>query len=150
MSRIPRYQEHLKTGFTAEAVSAARCRAYAVRAEQDGLPNLAQHWLRMAAAKDRLAIELLDAAGQARGTDADIATAIAEERYENDVLYPKMVRDVDQEAADVLMKVIAAQKEHLRQLESLRDYLNASHSDVQLPTEVDKGTAAPFAGTSPS
>ncbi len=150
MSRIPRYQEHLKTGFTAEAVSAARCRAYAVRAEQDGLPNLAKHWLRMAEAKDRLAIQLLDAAGQARGTNADIATAIAEERYENDVLYPKMVRDVEQEAADVLMKVIAAQKEHLQQLEALRDYLNASHSDVQLPAEVDKGTAAPFAASSPS
>jgi len=150
VSRIPRYQEHLKTGFTGEAASAARCRAYAERAERDGLPNLAKHWLQMAAAKDRLAIELLEASEQVRGSNADLANALAEERYENDVLYPKMIRDVDPETADVLMKVIAAQKEHLRQLEALRNYLNASHSDVQLPAEVDKGTAAPFAGSPPS
>ncbi|HYG63127.1 MAG TPA: hypothetical protein VEL74_11140 [Thermoanaerobaculia bacterium] len=141
MSRIPRFQEHLKTGFTAEAASAARCRAFAVQAERDGLPNLAKNWLRMAAEKDKLAIQLLDASEQVRGMDADLGTAIAEERYENDVLYPKMVRDVDQDTADVLLKVVNAQKEHLRQLESLRVSLNAAQGDVQLPAEVDRGTA---------
>ena len=48
MSRIPRFQEHLKTGFTAEAASAARYRAYADRARADGMPNVAQRWLRLA------------------------------------------------------------------------------------------------------
>ena len=141
MSRIPRFQEHLKTGFTAEAASAARFRAYAAQAERDGLPNLAKHWLRMAAEKDQLAIQLLEASEQVRGMDADLGTAISEERYENDVLYPKMVRDVDQGTADVLLKVVNAQKEHLRQLESLRVSLNAAQGDVQLPAEVDHGTA---------
>ncbi|HXO43173.1 MAG TPA: hypothetical protein VN999_17115, partial [Thermoanaerobaculia bacterium] len=64
MSRIPRFQEHLKTGFTAEAVSAARYRAYAARAEEDGMPRLAARWRRLAAAKDRLAVHLLVAAEQ--------------------------------------------------------------------------------------
>jgi rubrerythrin len=141
VSRIPRFQEHLKTGFTAEAASAARFRAYAVQAEKDGLPNLARHWLRLAAAKDDLAIQLLAAAEQVRGMDTDLGIAIAEERYENDVLYPKMIRDVDEHVADVLLKVIAAQKEHLRQLESLRETLNAAQGDVQLPAEVERGTA---------
>jgi rubrerythrin len=149
VSRIPRYQEHLKTAFTAEAVSAARSRAFAARAERDGLPNLARRWLRLAAAKDALAIELLEAADQVRGTNADLGTALSEERYENDVLYPKMIREVDEEVANVLLKVVAAQKEHLRQLEELRDNLNASQGDVALPVEVDKGTAAP-AATSPA
>ena len=78
MSRIPRYQEHLKTGFTAEAASAARYRAYAGRAERDGLPNLARHWRALAEEKDRLAIEMLEAAEQVRGTDADLGNAISE------------------------------------------------------------------------
>ena len=102
MSRIPRFQEHLKTGFTAEAASAARFRAYAARARADGLPNLARRWLRLAAAKDALAVELLEAAEQVRGTDADLGNAISEERYENDILYPKMIRDVDQETGQRL------------------------------------------------
>ena len=141
MSRIPRFQEHLKTGFTAEAASAARYRAYADRAQKDGLPNLARRWLRLAAAKDALAVELLESLAQVRGLDADLGSAISEERYENDVLYPKMIRDVDQETANVFLRVVNAQKEHLRQLEALRGDLNASQGDVALPAEVDRGTA---------
>jgi len=141
VSRIPRYQEHLKTAFTAEAASAARCRAYATRAEREGLPNLARHWLRLASEKDRLAVELLEATGQVRTLDADLGEAIAEERFENDALYPKMIRDVDQQTADVFLRVVAAQKEHLRQLEKLREAINAAEGDVILPPEVDRGTA---------
>jgi rubrerythrin len=141
VSRIPRFQEHLKAGFTAEAASAARYRAYADRAQRDGLPNLARRWQGLAVAKDALAIELLVAAEQVRGLDADIGNALSEERYENDVLYPKMIRDVDQETANVFLRVVAAQKEHLRQLEKLRKELNAAPGDVALPPEVDQGTA---------
>lgn len=141
MSRIPRSQEHLKTAFTAEAASAARSRAYAARAEREGLPNLARHWLRLAAEKDRLAIDLLNAAGQLQTLDADLGNAISEERYENDALYPKMIRDVEQQTADVLLRVVAAQKEHLRELEALREAVNAAQGDVILPKEVDRGTA---------
>jgi rubrerythrin len=136
VSRIPRFQEHLKTGFTAEAASAARCRAYAARAERDGLPNLARHWRAMAEDKDRLAIELLEAAEQVHGTAADLGNAIAEERYENDALYPRMIRDVKEHVADVLLRVVAAQKDHLRRLESLRESYNAAEGDVVFPADV--------------
>ena len=141
MSRIPRFQEHLKTGFTAEAASAARYRAYADRAQKDGLPNLARRWERMAAAKDALAVALLEAAEQIGGIDADLGNAISEERYENDVLYPKMIRDVDEATANVFLRVVNAQKESLRVLESLRRETNAAPGYVSLPPEVDRGTA---------
>ena len=133
MSRIPRYQEHLKTGFTAEAVSAARCRAYAARADQDGRPNLARHWQRLAAEKDTLAVKLLEAAEQVRGEAGDVAAAVSEERYENDVLYPKMIRDVDQATGNVLLEVLEAQKAHLKHLEDLRQALTSSSGDVAAP-----------------
>jgi rubrerythrin len=159
VSRIPRFQEHLKTGFTAEAVSAARYRAYSARAEQDGLPHLAARWLRLAAEKDQLAMRLLAAAEQVRGQGADLGAAIAEERYENDVLYPKMIRDLDaaadpgaygaggagavgeaasasgpagdRQAAETFRQVLAAQVEHLREMAGLRGDLTASRGDVQ-------------------
>jgi rubrerythrin len=141
VSRIPRSQEHLKTGFTAEAASAARFRAYADRARRDGLPNLARRWLRLAAEKDALAVELLEAAGQVRGADADLGNAISEERFENDILYPKMIRDVDQDTANVFLRIVNAQKEHLLRLEALREEANVAQGDVVLPPEVDRGTA---------
>ena len=143
MSRIPRFLEHLKTGFTAEAVSAARYRAYAVKAEQDRQPNLARRWRSLAEAKDALAIEMLQAAEQVRGLHADLGNALSEERYENDILYPKMIRDagVDEHTANVFLRVVTAQKEHLRQLESLREETNAAEGDVALPAGVDRGSA---------
>ena len=143
MSRIPRFLEHLKTGFTAEAVSAARYRAYAVKAEQDRQPNLARRWRSLAEAKDALAIEMLQAGEQVRGLHADLGNALSEERYENDILYPKMIRDagVDEHTANVFLRVVTAQKEHLRQLESLREETNAAEGDVALPAGVDRGSA---------
>lgn len=139
MSRIPRFQEHLKTGFAAEAASAARFRAYAARAVEDGLPNLAEHWRRLAAAKDDLAIRQLEASRQVRGEGTDIGSAISSERYENDVLYPKMMREVDDDTAAVLVSVIEEQKDHLQHLEDLRRQFMAAKGDVEMPAAVDAG-----------
>lgn len=130
MSRVPRFQEHLKAGFTAEAVSAARYRANAARAERDGRPNLAKSWLELAEAKDRLAISQLEAAGQVRDDKTAISDALSEDRYENDVLYPKMIRQVDGRPAEVLREVVAAQEEHLERLVELRTRLQGSTGDV--------------------
>jgi rubrerythrin len=130
VSRLPRQLEHLKTGFTAEAVSAAHYRAYAARAEGEGLPNLAGRWRELAAEKDRLAVAQLVAAGRVKGDAADLGAAIAEEAYENDVLYPKMIAEADAATAGVLREVVAAQREHLAHLEALRDAYQAATGDV--------------------
>ena len=131
MSRIPRSQEYLKTGFTAEAASAARFRAYASRAERDGLGRLAGRWRALAESKDQLAVRLLEASEQVLGGEADVVGAISEERYENDVLYPKMLRDLEGGAAEALAGVVADQKGHLGRLEALRKELGASQGDVR-------------------
>lgn len=133
MSRIPRSQEHLKTGFTAEAVSAARFRAFATRAERDGLPNLARHWRELAATKDELAVAELEAAGGVRGAATDLEAAISDERYENEVLYPKMIREVDDSTARVLRSVVERQQDHLERLEALRVRHQAARGDVEPP-----------------
>lgn len=134
MSRIPRFQEHLKTGFTAAATSAARYRAYAARAERDGMPHLASHWLALATEKDALAIVQLEAADQVRGEAADIVNAISGERYESDVLYPKMIRDAGEpKTVEVFEQVVERQREHLARLEELRRQAQASTGDVEAP-----------------
>lgn len=130
MSRLPRAAEHLKTGFTAEAVSAARCRAHARQAERDGRPNLAAAWDELAREKDRLAILQLEAAGQVRDTLTAVVDALGEEEFENDVLYPKMIRQVDAETADVFRQVVQAQQEHASRLERLHDRVQAATEDI--------------------
>jgi len=130
VSRLPRSQEHLKTGFAAEAKSAAQYRAFAARAKRDGLEKLAAKWTELASEKDRLAILQLEAAGQVRGEQEDIAVALAEDYYENEILYPKMIREVSGDTAEVLRRVIDDQKKHIGELEELREELQAAEGDI--------------------
>lgn len=130
MSRLPRSLEHLKTAFAAEAASAARFRTYANRAEEDGMPALASHWRQLAGDKDRLASELLEAAGQAPDAGGAVREALAEERYENEVLYPRMIGEVDAETATTLERTVDEQRDHIARLEELRRELQAAPGDV--------------------
>ncbi|MGE4189051.1 MAG: hypothetical protein AB7G12_04060 [Thermoanaerobaculia bacterium] len=130
MSRLPRSQEYLKTGFNAEAASAAKYRAAAVRAEKDGRPKLAKAWLELASEKDELARIQLEAAGQVRGEAHDLEAALAEERYENDSLYPRMAREVDAVTAEVFSRVVLEQQGHMARLEALIEAFVRSQGDI--------------------
>lgn len=130
MSRLPRAQEFLKTGFNAEAASAARLRAAAVGAEGEGRPNLARALRELASEKDALALTQLEAAGQRHGTEHELAAALAEERYENDALYPRMSREVDEETAGIFRDVVARQQQHAERLEGILDAVTRSHGDL--------------------
>lgn len=130
MSRLPRAQEYLKTGFNAEAASAARFRAAAVRAAADGQPKLADAWRTLASEKDELARLQLEAAGLVRGGHQDLEAALAEERYENDSLYPRMSGEVDTQTAAVFSQVVTRQREHLARIDSLLDALTRSSGDI--------------------
>jgi rubrerythrin len=124
----------LKTGFISEAASAAKFRAYASRARQDGHSNLAAHWERLAAEKDELARLQLEAIGKVRGGITDIGAEIAEERYENEVLYPKLIQSAgSDDVVGIFQQVIEAQKDHQRRLEELRQALGSSEGDVAEP-----------------
>ena len=134
MSRLPRAQEYLKTGFTAEAASAARLRALGARAEREGRPNLASSLRELAGETDALAIVQSEAAEAIRRPaeelDAQVVAVLAEERYENDALYPKMARDADEATASLFREVIARQTEHAQRLESLLDALSRATADI--------------------
>jgi len=134
VSRLPRAQEFLKTGFNAEAASAARFRAVAARAESEGKSHLAAALSRLAVEKDALALSQYQAAQAIREPheelEQEIAAALAEERYENDSLYPRMIRDVDEETAAVFRDVVARQQQQASEIESLLDQLGRSTGDI--------------------
>jgi rubrerythrin len=135
MSRLPRHLEHLRTAFNAEAMSAASYRAYAEHAAAAGRPNLAQRWQALAAEKDRLAAELLAAAGKVETEAANLRDAIAEELYEREVLYPRLIDDMEHlgqpgEAA-LLRRLVAVHEHHRAELDDLRRELTASTRDVR-------------------
>jgi rubrerythrin len=127
---LPRAQEFLKTGFNAEAASAARLRAFATRADREDRPNLAAALRELAGEKDALALRQLEAAGLLHDSAEDIAAALAEERYENDALYPRMLIDVDGETAEVFRAVVAEQQRHAERFEEILGSLGRSSGDL--------------------
>jgi rubrerythrin len=142
MSRLPRHLEHLRTAFTAEAVSAASYRAYAEHAAQAGRPNLADRWRALAAEKDKLAVELLAAAGKVESETAHLRDAIAEELYEVEVLFPRLIADMEHlghaDEAALLRRIVEVQKRHRAALDDLRRELTASTRDVRRGPSVAK------------
>src|SRR6185503_395846 len=135
MSRLPRHVEHLRTAFTAEAVSAASYRAYAAHAEGAGRPNLAERWRTLAAEKERQAIDLLAAAGKRESEAANLRDAIAEDHYEREVLYPRLIEDMENlghpEEAALLRRLVEEHERHRAELDDLRRELTASTRDVR-------------------
>jgi rubrerythrin len=143
MSRLPRHLEHLRTGFTAEAASAATFRAFAERASADGKPNLARRWRALAEEKDRLAIELLGAAGKVAGEVANLRDALAEEQYEIEVLYPRLRDDLADSArqgeSELMERVRRAHERHGAALDQLRRELMGATGDVREPAAAHAG-----------
>jgi len=143
MSRLPRHLEHLKTGFTAEAVSAAMFRAFAEQAAGEDKPNLARFWRELAERKDRLAIAQLGASGRIKDEDANLKTAIAEEQYEIEVLYPRLVADLrgfsHADEATLLEAVTAEQRRHAEALDRLRKEMKGATEDVGEPSIPESG-----------
>ena len=99
-------------------------------AQAEPKPKLAQALRELAAEKDALADAQLEASGQLRGPEESVAAALAEERYENESLYPRMAGEVDDATAHVFAEVVAKQKEHESRFESLLDQLSRSKGDL--------------------
>ena len=65
-----------------------------------------------------------------RDGGANVRDALAEERFENDVLYPKLIRDVEGETAEVFQQVVMAQKKTAETLRGMRESLQSSTGDI--------------------
>ncbi len=74
---------------------------------------------------------MLEAAGQTRDAAGAVREALAEERYENDVLYPRMIGEVDEETAAALERTVSEQRDHVERLEALRRELQAARGDIE-------------------
>jgi len=109
-------------------------RAFAEQADGEGRANLADRWRRLAEAKDRLAIDQLQVAGRVRSDADNLRDAIAEEQFENEVLYPRLIDDLrhlgQPEEVELMQRVVEAQSGHLSTLDSLRKELAGSSGDV--------------------
>lgn len=130
MSRLTRSWEHLKAGFQAEAAAVARLEALARRAEREGKPVLAKALSGLADEKAELAGKLLEALGRSQDWGPELETLAAEERYELEVLYPKMSGDLDGPLRELVESVRERHRDHLARLEGWASQLLEGRTDL--------------------
>ncbi len=130
MSRLTRSWEHLKTGFQAEAASAARLKTLARKAERESKPRLARALERLGEEKVEVAGQLLKALDRDQNWLEALEALAAEERYELEVLYPKLLADLGSEARELIEGVQARHRDHLALLEKWFGQLLESRDDL--------------------
>src|SRR5512143_2937422 len=88
---MPTSIDNLKEAFAGESQANQKYRAFALRAEQGGLPNIAKLF-RTAAEAERIHAE-----GHRRALDAILTTAVSGETYEFTEMYPPMLQQAETE-----------------------------------------------------
>ena len=90
--------ENLKEAFAGESQANQKYRAFALKAEQDGMPNIARLF-RTAAEAERIHAEgHLKAMDGVRSTVENLQAAIAGETYESTTMYPPMIAQAEAES----------------------------------------------------
>lgn len=130
MSRLTRSWEHLKTGFQAEAASAARLKALSKKAEAEGKKGLAAALAKLSEEKAELAAQLLEPLDRQHGWEESLQALLAEERFEFEVLYPKMLGDLDSGLQEIVERVRAQHQLHLQQIEKWSEQLLEHRDDL--------------------
>jgi rubrerythrin len=136
---MPTTQENLSTAFAGESQANRRYVAFALRAEQELLPQVAKLFRAAAEAETIHALAHLDNMGGVGTTLQNLEAAVAGETYECTEMYPPMVeqaKDEGHRAKKMLEYASSAENVHARlfrqALEALKAGKDLSQMDVYL------------------
>ncbi len=94
---MPNTDENLKTAFAGESQANRRYLAFAQKAEQEKLPNLARMFKAISEAETVHALNHLRAMGGVKSTKENVEAALSGENYEVTKMYPPMVETAKKE-----------------------------------------------------
>ena len=89
--------ENLKAAFAGESQANRMYLAFAKKAEEEGLTQIAKLFKAAAEAETVHALNHLDAMGQIKSTKENLGAAISGETYEFKSMYPQMIEDAKNE-----------------------------------------------------
>ncbi|MBI2885686.1 MAG: VIT1/CCC1 transporter family protein [Chloroflexi bacterium] len=88
---------NLWSAFIGEAKANRLYVAYAMKAMEEGLPEVAQIFMEVSGAETIHAVSHLRAAGEVRSTVENLVAVIRDEAMETDTMYPRMAQEADAE-----------------------------------------------------
>jgi len=113
-----RTNRNLWLAFTEEAKANRLYLAYAMRAFEEGFPEVAEVFLEVSGAETAHALAHLRVLGEVKSTRENLGRVIEEETRESSVMYPRMVRQAEAEgrtdAADAFRLAFEAESRHAR------------------------------------
>jgi rubrerythrin len=94
---MPKTDENLKVAFAGESQANRMYLAFAKKAEEEGLPQIAKLFRAAAEAETVHALNHLRVMGQVKTTAENLSTAVSGETYEFKKMYPQMIEDAESE-----------------------------------------------------
>jgi vacuolar iron transporter family protein len=147
-----RTNRNLWIAFVEEAKANRQYVAYAMKALEEGHPEVAEVFLEVAGAETVHALVHLRALGEVNSSYENLRTVIEEETREASLMYPRMIRQAELEgrldAADVFRLAFEGETRHARRFQEAFNRLKAQDRLLvparvtPLPTEPERSVAA--------
>ena len=137
-------KKNLWTAFLGEAKANRVYNAFAIKAMDEGHPEVAQLFWEVAGAETAHAVSHLRSLGEVRSTVENLRLVVEEESYESSRMYPKMIQEAlaagRPDAADSFRLAMEREKYHLglfqEALRELKKKLAASPKTPEAPSPV--------------
>ena len=147
-----RTNRNLWLAFTEEAKANRLYLAYAMKAFDEGFPEVAEVFLEVSGAETAHALAHLRVLGEVKSTRENLSRVIDEETRESSVMYPRMVRQAESEgradAADAFRLAFEAESRHARLFGQAFETLRTRQRSVSIAPALEPGPA-PIQVTAP-
>ena len=144
---MERTRRNLWIAFLGEAKANRMYMAYALKAMEEGHPEVAQVFMEAAGAETVHALSHLKALGEVRSTLENLVAVTEGEAYEFETMYPRFIREAEDEghhqAAESFRLALAGEKEHLRR------FLDALHHLERKTGQKARSAPAPGRAVAP-
>src|SRR3972149_4623663 len=146
--------QNLWTAFLGEAKANRIYTAFAMKALEEGHPEVAQLFLEVAGAETVHAVSHLKALSQIRSTLENLRLVVESEAYESGQMYPKMIREAlaigRKEAADSFRLAMEREQYHLNLFQEALRQLEKKLAVSQKEEAPPAGRAGPAIQAPPS
>ncbi len=121
--------ENLKKAFAGESQASRKYLAFAVKAMEEGKPEIAQLFLEAAGAESAHAVNHLKVLGEIGTTEENLRKAAEGENYEIEEMYPEFIRQAEEEgmkdAAESFRIAMEREKKHREMFRKALESLGA-------------------------
>jgi len=109
-------EENLRKAFAGESMARSKYMAFAMKAMEEGKPEIAQLFLEAAGAETAHAINHLKVLGEIGSTEENLKAAAEGENYEIEEMYPRFIKEAEEEgrhdAAESFRIAMEREKHH--------------------------------------